>query len=50
LGAALWRQLEAELEQQHGALAVDIDVDLTLGGLCELSKRRAEARREPGVE
>lgn len=38
-GAALWRQLEAELDQQQGTLPVDMDVDLALGGLCELSNR-----------
>lgn len=38
-GAALWRQMEAELEQQQGTLPVDMDVDLALGGLCELPNR-----------
>lgn len=38
-GADLWRQLEAELDDQQDALPVDMDVDLALGGLCELSNR-----------
>lgn len=38
-GADLWRELEAQLEQQAGALPNDIDVDLALGGLCELSNQ-----------
>ncbi|MFF5080387.1 hypothetical protein ACFY36_25325 [Actinoplanes sp. NPDC000266] len=38
-GAALWRQVEADLDQQQDMLPVDMDVDLALGGLCELSNR-----------
>ncbi|MFB9183210.1 hypothetical protein ACFFX1_34195 [Dactylosporangium sucinum] len=38
-GADLWRQLETELEQHEGALPDDMDIDLALGGLCELSNR-----------
>ncbi len=38
-GADLWRELEAQLEQQAGALPGDMDVDLALGGLCDLSNQ-----------
>jgi hypothetical protein len=38
-GAALWRELETQLEQQSGSLPDDLDVDLALGGICELSSR-----------
>ncbi len=38
-GPALWRQLEAELDEYQDSLPVDMDVDLALGGLCELSNR-----------
>ncbi|WP_436523638.1 hypothetical protein [Actinoplanes sp. HUAS TT8] len=38
-GTALWRELEASLEQQAAKLPDDMDVDLALGGLCDLSNR-----------
>lgn len=38
-GPELWRALEAELDRQPAALPPDMDVDLALGGLCELSNR-----------
>ncbi|GIF25712.1 hypothetical protein Ate02nite_84420 [Paractinoplanes tereljensis] len=38
-GADLWRQLEADLDQHQDTLPVDMDADLALGGLCELSNR-----------
>lgn len=38
-GTALWRELEASLEQQAAKLPDDMDVDLALGGLCDLSSR-----------
>jgi hypothetical protein len=38
-GADLWRELEADLDNQQGTLPVDMDADLALGGLCELSNR-----------
>ncbi|MFF0229754.1 hypothetical protein [Micromonospora sp. NPDC005254] len=36
-GAELWRELEAQLEQQAATLPHEVDVDLALGGLCDLS-------------
>ena len=38
-GAELWRHLEADLDRQQDTLPVDMDTDLALGGLCELSNR-----------
>lgn len=38
-GADLWRQLEADLDRQQNVLPVEMDVDLALGGLSELSNR-----------
>jgi hypothetical protein len=38
-GGALWRELEAQLEGNPAALPRDMDVDLALGGLCDLSNR-----------
>jgi hypothetical protein len=35
----LWRQLEAGLDRHQDELPVDMDADLALGGLCELSNR-----------
>jgi hypothetical protein len=38
-GVDLWRRLEADLDRQQSTLPVSMDVDLALGGLCELSNR-----------
>jgi hypothetical protein len=38
-GEDLWRRLEADLDHQQSTLPIDMDVDLALGGLCELSNR-----------
>ncbi|MEU1647256.1 hypothetical protein [Micromonospora zamorensis] len=38
-GPQLWRELEAALDRQQRTLPDDMDVDLALGGLCELSNR-----------
>jgi hypothetical protein len=60
-GPDLWRELQLELNLYAGDLPADMDVDLALGGLCELSNRCKvwfsegfdvaieQARRRPAV-
>lgn len=38
-GNALWREMEEQLELQSSTLPDYVDVDLALGGICELSSR-----------